>query len=243
MPVKRTKDVVYRDLGRIALYRNDLEVISNAVAEVGELKIVCGEYEGSDPGDFKRLREDEGLPERIPRITLQASNPDTSESIEVDLDRRSASIRLSNPSSLSRNIALRIQEICDSRQRGRWLRPRNLIFGELILIIIWLILLLLLLNWDAYSYDSEGPNPFYPWMPIAGSLAGIGLMLFLIAGLFKLERGSAPLSRGAKLINEYREMRPGFIRRTRDDWVVSLTASAIGTALGLIAGYVIGKLT
>jgi hypothetical protein len=241
MTVKRIKDsVADRNLGKITLYRNDLELISNAVAEVGPLKIICGEYEGSDATDFTRLREVEGLPERIPGIVLEASNPNTSESIEVNLDRRSAHIVLRNPSTLSRGAALQIQELCDNRQRAKWLRPRNLIFGELILIIISLVLLMLLLDWDAYY---EGSNPYYPWAPIVGGLTGAGLIVLLIVGLLRLQGVSSPLSHGAILINEYREMRPGFIQRTRDDWVVSLTASAIGTVLGLIAGYVLGRLT
>jgi hypothetical protein len=242
MPIKRIQDsVIHWNLGRITIYRNDLELISNAVAEVGRLKIVCGEYEGSDPTDFTRLREEEGLPERIPSISLQASNSDTSESIEVNLDRRSAGITLSNPSSLSRGAALRIKESCDSHKRGKGLRPRNLIFGELVLSIIWLILLILLLDWDAYLY--EGSNPYYPWMLIVGGLAGFGLVVLLIVGLERLMDTPFRWSSGAKLINEYRERRPGFIQRTRDDWVVSLTTTAIGTVLGLIAGYLIGRLT
>jgi uncharacterized membrane protein YczE len=79
------------------------------------------------------------------------------------------------------------------------------------------------------------------YAPSLGANWSVIVVLFtMLITMIVLRRIPARMTgESARVINAYRADRPTFLQRTRDDWVVELVCVAIG----LVAGYILGRLT
>jgi hypothetical protein len=221
MAVKRTHDRTETyPLGHVRLYRDDLEQIAKAVAEVGPLKIACPPWELTDPSDFT----DPDLPERLPDLTMAAERAGTDAKVNVSLGRELAEVTLTEPDTLTLGVLNRVQQVC-RRRRWRW-------FGRLPLsdwVVMPALILLAVVSQDFVSID------LFDRALIA--LGGLVLVCMLIIVLPQRKNSSG--ARKAVLINAYRADRPSFWQRTRDDWIIGVAMLLLGGVLG----YLVNQLT
>jgi hypothetical protein len=219
MAVKRTQDRVESyQLGHVKLYRDDLEQITKAVMEVGDLRVACGAWELTDPGDFS----DPELPERLPDLRMTAHPPGSKAGIEVVLGRWQAHVTLTEPDTRTLGVLSRIQQVCKVRNRGLR-RPTSLAM----VVVPGLI--------------TFGLARFSP--PLSNSLTALfiagWIVLYTFVGDFLLGRTRWGGDESAFLINAYRTERPDFWQRTRDDWVVG----AVWALIGGVIGYFVNQIT
>ncbi|GII63277.1 hypothetical protein Skr01_33620 [Sphaerisporangium krabiense] len=231
MAVQRTGTrIEIHKLGNLRLFREDMEDIANALAELGDLEIICDNTYRADRGeDFS------GLPERIESLQYVVAVDDVRSAvrdprrIEVELSRWTSYVRLVEPDVLCEGILSRIRTVVSRPSRRRInINHRGLMAAHTIFTLglaavtaaqgaTWII---------TNKISSGGINyliaPFGLWVAVS-----LGLM-------FLLARGRGPR---VSLRNYYRSDRPSFWRRTRDDWLVQI----IGGALFLVLGFILGK--
>lgn len=99
------------ELGHLRLYRDDLEKIAKAVAEIGELVIRCGDWEMTEPADFSDNTE---LPDLLPELEIEGRGQSA---IDVRLGPNTASVTLVEPDTLTEGILSRIRRIAGARRR------------------------------------------------------------------------------------------------------------------------------
>lgn len=103
-------------LGRLKLYRDDLEAIAQVLAEFGELEItVNDELTGTEPEDFGKMRDElpKQSPERLERVRMGASRGETAVWVEIG---SSAKAVLVEPDVHARGVLTNIKEICERRR-------------------------------------------------------------------------------------------------------------------------------
>jgi hypothetical protein len=223
MVVKRTHDrtEIYR-LGHVRLYRDDLEQIAKAVAEVGPLKIACPPWELTDPSDFANP----DLPERLPELTMTAEHGGTDAKVEVSLGREVAEVTLTEPVTLTLGVLNRIQQVCHQRwwrwwigrlRIGDWVATLAIVFPGVLVMI----------------FDLSGIDLLDHAMLVFGGLILGALMISLLAWT-----KNSSVSRKAVLINAYRADRPSFWQRSRDDWVIGVVMLLLGGMLGYLVNQI-----
>lgn len=227
MSVRRlTKQSEALSLGVTRLYRDELEAIVRAVAEIGEVKIRCDSYEATDANDFAQL------PER-PQLTLiSAVSPNGESKIEIQLTEAIAQAELTEPDTHMWGVLNRIQTICkESRApflQGFW--PSSLgKFLKAMFLVAALTLIFTLFARVAFSR---------PTWPVA-TLEGFCIVLFIVIIVNGIGRRFEQSSGSAIVVNAYRSTRPSFFQRTRDDWIVHVIVGMFF----LIVGFLIGSFT
>jgi len=224
MAVKRTHDraEIY-GLGHLRLYRDDLEQIAKAVAEVGPLTISCPPWEFTDLADFS----DPDLPERLPELTMTAETPQTDARVEVSLGRGMSRVTVTEPNTLTIGVLSRIRQVCGDRVTRY---P-----PELAALAVLLVTSLGCLYLIGQVLDDNRPVVLIPVL--------VGWMLiFLVIALF-VDRSMRPRRNTAVLINVYRAARPTFWERTRDDWAIEGVMLLVGAVLGGVIGYWVNTIT
>src|SRR6266545_5158134 len=97
------------DLGRLRLYREDMQEIAETVERSGKLRIIT-EYEEADfPADF------ELLPTDLKSLTITAGEGDDIR-VRVELSETTASIGLTGPGDREYRIREQVQKICTARR-------------------------------------------------------------------------------------------------------------------------------
>lgn len=132
MTVRRVRRVIETyDLGALRLYREDLRAIAAAVAEAGDLSILCdGMTEATSPEDF----DDPKLPERLSSVQFTVTrkearfvSPEMSDEAtaaagsrqvaSVLLSGREATVALADPDTLLAGVLQRVRLVCEGRRR------------------------------------------------------------------------------------------------------------------------------
>ncbi|MER7506028.1 hypothetical protein AB0L05_41920 [Nonomuraea pusilla] len=235
MALRRTTlQIEVYSLGAIRLYREDLQAIAKAAAELGTLRIQADDFAGDDPDDFA------DLPEKITELRIAAEKADSRTKIVVELSSKNATVTVTEPDTLASGIRARMQEICHARLRPlRW-RPSTIptsgttakkpmaadrwvatgaVGGATATTIM------------AAAAVREGTQP--P-STLASALDSAALrMLPLLSIAIILALVALVLSKsGAILINAYQSDRPTFWQRKRDDIVIAFVSFWLGGLLG-----------
>jgi hypothetical protein len=167
MSIRRARQAVeVSSLGKIKLYREDLEAIARLAAEVGDLSITCDAFEATDADDFDQLAE------KLHNVEITGS--DGSHGVEVTLNRKAATVSLIEPNTHTLGVLGSINRITEeSRKRGirlfRWLNLGSAALGLAGLI--------------AFSEFYRDQKQFQLWQNVILSAA---LALFIICPWFAL---------------------------------------------------------
>ncbi|MEV0821882.1 hypothetical protein [Nonomuraea rubra] len=237
MAIRRTPAQTGRvyPLGAIRLYREDLQAIAKAVAELGPLHIAI-RSDGlvmDDPADFA------DLPEKIANVSIIARSKESESRIIVELFYDRAAVTVIEPDTLTSSICVRIQDICSKRTRVLGKPPSVIpktgflpsksdvltaaVFAGALAIPTWA-----LVNWWGPTI-SNGPVSVGWLSALVGATA---LALGLVAAFLRTR------IRGATLVNAYEADRPPFWRRHRSEaWL-----STVGAVAGAVLGYFINQL-
>jgi hypothetical protein len=223
----KLREEMYR-LGALKLYRDDLEQIARAVAEVGHLRMTCGDWEMNDPAD---LSANADLPEVLPVLEMMAERDESDTTIRVSLSKLQAVVTLVEPDTLTEGVASRIMRLTSGKKRrfaaimaskGVFWIPAGLMVIGLIFFIIWL---------QTLTGGIRASRGLMIGSGIAAAIAFIGAVLSP-AVVYMAGPGSI-------LINAYRSDRPSFWKRTRDDW----TVGAAWALVGGVIGYLVNQIT
>jgi hypothetical protein len=224
MAVRRTAErPETTSLNIIKLYREDLEAIAEAMAEIGNLVIWCDDFEATERGDFGDLPENPDL------VTLAASSANPERKIRVDLGPGTAQVVLTHPDTHILGVQTRIEQICRRRRDRLRLRgPSSLksLAGAIAVFVLFA---------GAFSYNAHAflPNRSL----LLATIAGVGIMAVFSSVLFGLLRSWEHAKGSATIVNAYSSERPTFLQRTRDDWIVHLIVATVFLILGFIIGW------
>ena len=217
MAVKRTRVRPRTErhfLGHLTLYRDDLEQIAKAVAEVGPLRIECDDWELSDPGDFA----DPDLPERLSRLRMVAARREGDTEIVVLLSSHGAEVTVTEPDTLTLGVLRRVQEVCDGRDQSRNAKRRRLARVAALLPLV-IVALMAMVRVEDKSVA-------------LALLMGLLTLIMFIGALYNVRRLMHMSGTTATLVNNYRTERPSFWQRTRDDWIIGVVMLLLGGVLG-----------
>lgn len=202
------------ELGRLKLYRDDLEAIARVLAEFGSLQFtVDDELTGTGSEDFAVLREE--LPERLTRVTLVAMKEGSA--IRVDLGS-GPRVVVTEPDMAARGALTSIKEICAPR-RAR--KPGGALSSSLLLLVFVVVI----------AFGVSGVEP-------AGWPSLVLMALLAVSGgaiLWEKQRGTDSAD---VILNVPRAERPTFGQRLVADGGVSAFWTGVGALLGLPLGVV-----
>lgn len=223
MAVMRTKArTEVHELGYVILFREDLEDIAKAVAELGPLTITCDDtYTATGPDDFVELP---ASPSSL--IYMAAAD---GRQIDVELSRRVARVVLTEPDTLCQGILGRINAVIARPRRRPWLLTLNRMIAFAYAVATALT------SVAVYLAPDEWGKPWDRWSAFA--IAAFVTAFTSVLIFPRLMKRDPP--RSARLVNAYQSDRPTFWRRTRDDWVVEIIVGLVF----LVLGFVLGKVT
>lgn len=249
MTINRTKlrTETYR-LGAVRLYREDLEAIAKAVAEIGELEITADDFEGNSPFDFAEL------PEKLSKVQISAPKAYVEETetipkaaVKVVLTRTTSTVIVTEPDTLTSGVRTRIQEICRARlrlpQRTPPTTPANVTNPDALQIMIIGITIptaiIALATNIIMSITQQPLSKRNTLDPALQKYLTIGIMsLFAIAicwtTFYLLARRASAI-----IVNAYQADRPTWWQRNRDNVLVS----AVSLLLGGIIGYYVNQIS
>lgn len=217
------------ELGRLKLYRDDLEAIARVLAEFGTLHFTANnEVSGSEPGDFAKMRDE--LPERLENVEMDATRGESA--VRVDLGTGSL-VALIEPDMTARGVLTSIKEICDPHRVGRrrflWASlvaaGGAAIFGGLI-------------TTDAMNKGAQFGEALLTATVPAGMAALAGAAVVLNQALF----GQKDAHSRDVILNVPRAERPTFGQRLVADGGVSAFWTVVGLVCGGAIGYLVNQL-
>ncbi|WP_431929870.1 hypothetical protein [Nonomuraea jabiensis] len=211
------------------LWREDLEAIAAACAEIGPIAISCNDtYRADDPGDFK------ALPENIEKLHIVAEDGQ-GHKISVELSKLFSRIELTEPTALTLGLANMIQRTT-ARPGRLFKRAGSRIIVALIRAALSAVALILcLVPWVSSMPISNN------WIIKVFSIAGIILWIVIEAWHLLSYNGAGSMVGHLKIHNIYWADRPtSFWRRTQDDWTVQLLGGIALTILGFLLGKFLG---
>ncbi|GAA4100855.1 hypothetical protein GCM10022248_86230 [Nonomuraea soli] len=223
------------------MFREDLEAIATAVAEIGDLQIESNDGVEADlPEDFATM------PERLEYVSLTARA--SSAKIEVYLGPDRTFMALTEPNTTVFLVSARVREICKRRRRLTFILPgpslasKDGSFMPTQRSRLWLYLpmgMLILAMLLAFFESTVGFNPNIPigstdyYIPTTHTVLYIALFVAAPLG-FILSR-----IRAAVLINVEAKQRPSFWKRKQDD----IRIAAVSLPLGGVVGWLVNELT
>jgi hypothetical protein len=241
--VRRTKLTVERyDLGSLRLYREDLQAMATAAAEAGDLTIQCDGFEATSPDDFN------SLPEKLANVNITAKRPADSSSLKIRISPKEAIVQLEEPDTLLAGILSRIRLICEPRRRRlRSLLPKDTSrLYALSVALVGSLIAAAAATVGAYQFTSVSPpnsnTSSHSQHHSGGGWTGLDTAGVVIGAIFLLSLvGYVILVAHPKviIINAIRSERPTYWQRTRDNWLIGIAT----TILGVVLGYILGKLT
>jgi hypothetical protein len=215
-------------LGHVRLYRDELEKVAAAVGEVGDVTILCDDWELTDPADLGN----DGIPDLLSRVSIGAQRSVTEDGrskdepvMAVALNGDEACVTIFEPGVLTEGALSRIQRIVGPRRR-RWHVP--------------------------LAKGASGRETLASLGAIGGVLALVGYISPLLTPLFSIVAIAAVFFvlfarnrrvSSAIVVNAYRKDRPSFWQRTRDDWVVATVMLVLGAIVGGFVGYWVNQIT
>ncbi|MEV0821881.1 hypothetical protein [Nonomuraea rubra] len=238
MPIRRTVlRTEIHDLGHICLYREDLQAITKAVGELGQLSIVGEGFTLDTPEDFDQLA-DEDKDERIASLVISAKKSNSSTQIEVELSPRLSRITVTEPDITAAGICANIQGICRARLRRMSRRPSTKATSRRkISAPAWLIALIALLATPVALYMTLGQHQLTStqlfW--VTASCASLGVIIGAVVG------SNALFRRSAILINALQADRPTFLKRKRDDIWIAIVSFLAGVVVTLVVTLMTAK--
>ncbi|GAA1612425.1 hypothetical protein GCM10009733_005580 [Nonomuraea maheshkhaliensis] len=221
MAIRRTTQVrEVRPLGYCKLYREHLERIASACAELGPIKIdIDGHVEATEAADFTEVG-------KVYRITILTDLGESPSEFTVVLEKSAAHVEMTEPTTAMYGICSRIQDICREQRRalaipeGAWPGAGVLVIGPCALSSILIF---------------GSAEPALKWSLAPGIILA-GFLTYTIMWLKATRNGGS-----AHLINTYEVDSPTFFQRTRDDWIVGAIWAAVGALAGGVIGYFVNE--
>ncbi|MBQ1081579.1 MULTISPECIES: hypothetical protein [Nocardiopsis] len=215
-------------LGRLKLYRDELEDIARVLAEFGTLSFLVNEDEvsGNEPEDFARMADE--LPDRLGLVQMSATKEETRVVVEIGSDSR---VVLIEPNNDAYGSLTRIKKICAPCRMNAPL--------WVILSFVPAGIALALYNFVSFmggeSKELETATSFLLAVSLVVML--VTIVTYAIRGIFDFTLESA--SRDI-ILNVNRAERPTFKERLIADRGVALFWAVFGAILGYLGNQLPG---
>lgn len=208
-------------LGHVTLYRDELEKIVQAVAEISEPSIVGPGFEASSHEDFS----DNRIPEDIGSLSIAAGTE--SAGIRVELERHRAVIHSVEPTMLMRGVVSSIEAATEPCRRSfHRSQLAKVVLPLTIFLPVAALLILAGLLWTHLIHIPMVPSAVDgALLEAAGLLVAVVVTTVVVCGARKTQRSSATIR------NVYRVDRPNLWQRKREDVILQV---ALGLAFLLI---------
>lgn len=209
-------------LGRLRLYRDDLEAMARALMEFGDLKVMVNdEVMATEPEDLADLRDH--LPEQFDRVELQATKEFNGgrSTVYVDLGT-GAKVLLVEPDMAARGVFNSVKEICAPRRVSAPWSGVGLV-----------LMLVALVGTIALGLAGAEPQG-WPMLTTMG-LLGVSVVITFWAS-------RAPEPSGDIILNVPRAERPTFGQRLFADGGVSAFWTVVGLVCGGFISWVVNQL-
>ncbi|OOC52614.1 MULTISPECIES: hypothetical protein [Nocardiopsis] len=216
-------------LGRLKLYRDDMEAIARVLAEFGTLSfLVNEEVSGNEPEDFAKIRDE--LPERLDLVQMAATREGLHVVVEIG---PGAKVGLVEPDIAAYGALTRVQQICAPCRMGRswWLL---LVLAAVCFVSVAGGIVALTLNERMFQETGLVSGV------IALIFGGLGLGISGAAVRASSEKGGSEVK--DIILNVPRAERPTFGQRLVADGGVSFFWAAVGLIGGGLIGYLVNQL-
>lgn len=223
-------------LGHVRLYRDELDQIIRAVAEIGEPAIEGPGFTATTEQDLA----DPAVPGRLDWLTITAR--DGEHQLRVTLSRTSAVVELTEPNTLLHGVLNRVLALCQhSRRREKPNVATGMLHPDVARrarraqkISVWfvcacLVMATFIVAVPYFTLDAaERPS----WVLVV-AYSCVGMVALWLAWQFR-RRSSAVL------LNAYRADQPTFWRRKRDDLMINAVVLVLGAVLGGVVTKIMG---